>query len=57
MAEDNLTYLQIYWNNFRVINYLFIYYIIIIIIYSPILLVDFARFFEREREEKIFFPL
>lgn len=57
MAEDNLTYLQIYWNNFRVINYLFIYYIIIIIIYSPILLVDFARFFEREREEKIFFSL
>lgn len=55
MAEDNLTYLQIYWNNFRVINYLFIYYITII--YSPILLVDFARFFEREREEKIFFSL
>lgn len=56
MAEDNLTYLQIYWNNFRVINYLFIYYIIIII-YSPILLVDFAHFFEREKEEKIFFSL
>lgn len=55
MAEDNLTYLQIYWNNFRVINYLFIYYIIII--YSPILLVDFAHFFEREKEEKIFFSL